>query len=58
MSKAEGVEFTIIATSNGKEIAGRLNFFASDIQDFTENEEGMYEYAERVFDEVETHGCD
>lgn len=58
MSKAEGVEFTIIATSNGEEIAGRLSFFADDLNAFTENENSMYEYAERVFDEVETHGCD
>ena len=59
MSKDDGILFTVIASVNGKEVAGRCQFFADDIQDFTEySENDVYEYAERVFDEVETNGCD
>lgn len=60
MSKAEGVYFTMIATNSvGEEIAGRCSFFAEDYDEYLEHNEGeLIDFAERVFDKVETHGCD
>lgn len=59
MKDRDGVMFTVIASVNGEQIGGRFNFFADDIEDFTQASEiDLFDYAEQIFDEVETHDCD
>lgn len=53
MSETKDVLFTVMASVDGNPVGGRFEFMACDETDITENEVGLYEYAEQVFDEVE-----